>query len=117
MTHVVDEQTQSRGGQATAAKRRAAAMRCPHCDTPLRIRHSEQQSPVYRDGVMECPSDACGWRGGYSMSLDSTIAISLNPNPEVSLPLSRQARQRMEAAMAHDDSRKTRAGKATRPRY
>ncbi|WP_185696410.1 ogr/Delta-like zinc finger family protein [Halomonas sp. YLB-10] len=60
---------------------------CPHCGNTARIRKSQGLTPVYREAVIECRNEDCGWRGKLSIEITHTIAPSDIPNPTVRLPL------------------------------
>lgn len=60
---------------------------CPHCGETARIRKSQGLTPIYREALIECRNDACGWRGKISIEITHTIAPSDRPNPAVTLPL------------------------------
>lgn len=62
-------------------------MVCPHCQSKTKVRSSEKLSPITRGGYIECRSVACGWRGRFIYSIESTITQSAKPNPNVTLPL------------------------------
>lgn len=60
---------------------------CPHCGETARIRKSQGLTPLYREAVIECRNQDCGWRGKVSIEITHTIAPSDSPNPTVFLPL------------------------------
>ncbi|EPC02488.1 hypothetical protein L861_09050 [Litchfieldella anticariensis FP35 = DSM 16096] len=59
---------------------------CPHCGESARIRKSQGLTPVYREAIIECRNEDCGWRGKVSIEITHTIAPSDIPNPTVVLP-------------------------------
>lgn len=85
---------------------RRAAMCCPHCGEATRTTYSRLQSPVCRQGGIECTDPECGWRGSFSLTIDSTSVPASVPNDRVNLPLSQAARQRMRGALTDDDARR-----------
>ncbi|MGP5308071.1 ogr/Delta-like zinc finger family protein [Vreelandella alkaliphila] len=59
---------------------------CPHCSQNLRIRKSQGLTPVYREAVVECRNDDCGFRGKARFEVCNTLTPSDIPNPMVDLP-------------------------------
>lgn len=86
-------------------KRRAKAMHCPHCDSPMRVRNSLMPSPVCRQGQMDCTNAECGFRSSFTVTLDRTLALAADPNPSVNLPLAPHTRKRMERALEAEHAR------------
>ncbi|WP_136067118.1 ogr/Delta-like zinc finger family protein [Modicisalibacter radicis] len=60
---------------------------CPHCGENVRVRKSQGLTPVYREAILECRNEACGFRGKASIELTHTLTPSDMPNPTVELPL------------------------------
>lgn len=61
-------------------------LRCPHCGSDARMRHSREHSPLYRDGILECQNIVeCGWRGKVGVEILATLTASACPNPEIHL--------------------------------
>lgn len=73
---------------------------CPHCGQNLRIRKSQGLTPVYREAVVECRNDACGFRGKASIEVCNTITPSDIPNPSVDLPYPPRMQRALEAKKA-----------------
>ena len=73
---------------------------CPHCGVNARIRKSQGLTPVYREAVIECRNENCGWRGKVSIEITHTIAPSDIPNPTVSIPLVPRLRELVSAQAA-----------------
>ena len=87
---------------------RVRAMKCPHCEGALRTRWSKRVARTTRQGVYECTTADCGWRGTFTLSIDATETPSAAPDPDVWLPLTRDAERRvrraLEAQQAHTRS-------------
>lgn len=63
-------------------------IKCPHCQGHLRIRNSEQVTPLYREAWVHCVNESsCGFRAKMGMELLHTTCPSAQPNPDVRLPL------------------------------
>lgn len=80
---------------------------CPHCGHRARIRTSEQVSPTYRQGILECQDIACGWRGKLALSIVETYTPAARPNPRIHLPLSPTTQRRMRELLARDGAKTT----------
>ncbi|MCW4148558.1 ogr/Delta-like zinc finger family protein [Halomonas sp. 18H] len=59
---------------------------CPHCGHNLRIRKSQGLTPVYREAVVECRNEDCGFRGKARIEVCNTLTPSDSPNAQVDLP-------------------------------
>ena len=73
---------------------------CPHCGHNLRIRKSQGLTPVYREAVVECRNEACGFRGKAGIEVTNTLTPSDIPNPTVDLPYVPRMRRAMAAKKA-----------------
>lgn len=62
---------------------------CPHCGTCLHIRTSRAVSLTSRELYVRCPEEHCAYTGKAILSIISTIAPSINPNPLAYLPVGR----------------------------
>lgn len=58
---------------------------CPHCGCFMSIRNSVAMTPTFRAGLVDCSNDACNFRGHFSFEIDSTVAPSDAPNPEINI--------------------------------
>lgn len=68
--------------------RNTRRIKCPHCGDNLRIRNSEQVTPVYREAWVHCVNETgCGFRAKMGMELIHTTCPSAQPNPEIQLPM------------------------------
>ncbi|WP_413615736.1 ogr/Delta-like zinc finger family protein [Halomonas cupida] len=72
---------------------------CPHCGQFARVRYSEQITPLYREGVVECQNAECGWRGSFSMEFTATLTPSQQPAPGIKLPLKASVRRALLAQL------------------
>ncbi|MDN7131751.1 ogr/Delta-like zinc finger family protein [Halomonas sp. MC140] len=73
---------------------------CPHCGQNLRIRKSQGLTPVYREAVVECRNDDCGFRGKAGIEVTNTLTPSDTPNPMIDLPFVPRMQRAMEAKAA-----------------
>lgn len=72
---------------------------CPHCREFARVRYSEQITPLYREGVIECQNPECGWRGTFSLEFTATLTPSQRPDTDVQLPLKASVRRALLAQL------------------
>lgn len=79
-------------------------LRCPHCDSKARIRHSRFLTKVYRDGIIECTNLLdCGWRGRFAFELLATLTASAVPASDVQLPQSQYVLPDRQQALARQE--------------
>lgn len=72
---------------------------CPHCQGYARVRDSRRVSALYVEGIVECQNTRCGWRGTFCTGYNATLTPSLQPNPDINLPLSPHARESLLAQL------------------
>lgn len=82
---------------AQAKRRNNLRLDCPHCGAFARIRSSEYLTPIYRQALVECQNADCGWRGTLTLEMTQTLSPSLQPNPEIRLPLAPRLREQLAA--------------------
>lgn len=56
-------------------------------------------TPIYKRSLLECQNAACGWRGTMHQEIAQTVTPSLQPNPEVKLPVERRIRELLQAQL------------------
>lgn len=61
---------------------------CPHCESSLIIRSSEQDSPLVKRIWLQCRNLACGFTAQGFLSIECEISPPATPNPKVNLPRS-----------------------------
>lgn len=61
---------------------------CPHCESFLMIRSSEQESPLVKRIWLQCRNLACGFTAQGFLSIECEISPPAVPNEEVNLPRS-----------------------------
>ena len=59
---------------------------CPHCESSLIIRSSEQESPIVKRIYLQCKNLACGFTAQGFLSIESEISPPANPNRKINLP-------------------------------
>lgn len=72
-------------------------IRCPHCESAMRIRGSRLLTPTYRQLNMQCTNVACSASYRADLTLTHIISPSGIPNPQVQLPISPNQPQRAAA--------------------
>ncbi|WP_227369855.1 ogr/Delta-like zinc finger family protein [Halomonas sp. M20] len=65
---------------------------CPHCGDKTRIRTTKTLSPIYREAYVQCTAPECGWSGKARVEIAETFNPSRQPNPDVRLFVSPEAR-------------------------
>lgn len=90
----VAEQMKSLAGQRRHGER--AMARCPHCESPARIRTSEEVTILHRDIIFICNNSECGHSWKAQMSFVHSIAVPSNPRPGLDLPVSPLRRRQGE---------------------
>lgn len=60
---------------------------CPHCRQAAITMTSRELSPVVREIYLQCINADCGHRFVAHLGVVRTLVPSLNPSPEVSLPI------------------------------
>ncbi|MDF3821691.1 ogr/Delta-like zinc finger family protein [Leptospira sp. 96542] len=73
---------------------------CPHCNTPSTVRTSEQLAPTFTVMYVQCPNLACGFCWRVDAEVVSAMVPSGSPNPQVNVPLSKDAQDRAIAVQA-----------------
>ena len=69
---------------------------CPACESRMRIRNSEAQTPIFKTMYAQCLNLACGATYVGSLSWEHTLSPSGLDQPRVTLPLAPSV-QRMQA--------------------
>lgn len=67
-------------------------MACPHCGCAARARSGRTLSALYRERTYQCTNPDCGHSFIVGMEVMRTVSPSACPNPDVSIPLSDNAR-------------------------
>lgn len=65
-------------------------LRCPHCQSSIRVRNSVAQHPLLRAMYLQCTNLACGATFRGQMEFTHVLSPSACPNPAVDLPLADQ---------------------------
>lgn len=77
-------------------------LKCPHCNSPARIRTSRRLSEISTEHYCQCSNvEECAYTWVQISSAAHTLSPSLNPNPKVHVPLS----VKLAAALRHADPR------------
>ncbi len=61
--------------------------RCPICNGPARIRHSQQVTPLIKDLYCQCDNVDCGLTWKAQMEIIYVLSPSMIVNAEVEIPL------------------------------
>lgn len=69
---------------------------CPACESPMRIRNSEAQTPTFKTMYAQCTNLACGATYTGSLTWDYALSPSGLDRPRISLPIAPSV-QRMQA--------------------
>lgn len=83
-------------------------IRCPHCQSPAKIRTSRPMSSLTIEHSLQCQNIACAHTWVAHTSAVRTIAPSMVPNPRVYIPLSPRSpaandAQQSQASLALDE--------------
>nr|WP_179220704.1 ogr/Delta-like zinc finger family protein [Sphingomonas laterariae] len=76
---------------------------CPHCHGPGSVRTSEQITPLAREARIVCETEECGHIFVVQIEILRTIAPSLTPDPNVTIPGGNQDRRRARTAPGNDN--------------
>lgn len=76
----------------TPRKSEQLKLRCPHCNSTMRIRTSSSPSPFLRTLYLYClDEEFCRYRCVAEMEITKTVSPPMEPNPDVErLPLARR---------------------------
>lgn len=69
---------------------------CPACNSAMRIRNSEAQTPTFKTMYAQCTNLACGATYTGSLTWDYALSPSGLDRPRISLPIAPSV-QRMQA--------------------
>lgn len=82
------------GGIMAKSFTRRVGMNCPHCQHPAVVRTSARLTAVFREMTYQCKNILCGHVFVCALEVIRTLSPSAIPNPEISLPLSKNVRRR-----------------------
>ena len=74
--------------------------KCPHCNSPLRIRSSKQPTPLFREAYVQCRNDDCSWSAKLAIEVTHTLSPSAHPNQNINTELSPELEQWVRARNA-----------------
>lgn len=96
-----------------------SAIQCPHCRQPSITMTSRELSPLVREIYLQCVNADCGHRFVVHQGVVRTLVPSLNPSPDISLPIvERSAAAARAAPSRHHAHRNYRpSAPSTRPTF